>query len=91
MKANCYECKYRGTIPGDAHSRCDHPKVTQDSNPFRALAYMFAGKANQAAIDLDIKGDAYGIRSGWFMWPANFDPIWLRNCNGFTEKEQVKP
>ena len=26
-KPNCYECRYRGTIPGDAHSCCRHPEV----------------------------------------------------------------
>lgn len=25
-RPDCYECKYRGTIPGDAHTRCKHPK-----------------------------------------------------------------
>jgi len=24
-KPNCYECKYRGSLPGDCHSRCLHP------------------------------------------------------------------
>ena len=84
---NCYKCKHRGTIPGDCHSMCHHPKVEQDSNPFGALVDMISGKNNQAAIDLGIKGNAHGIRSGWFMWPANFDPTWLESCNGFKEKE----
>ena len=25
MRGKCYECKYRGTIPGDAHSKCTNP------------------------------------------------------------------
>ncbi len=24
-KPNCYDCKHRGSIPGDAHSKCKHP------------------------------------------------------------------
>lgn len=23
-KPNCYKCKHRGTIPGDAHSKCNN-------------------------------------------------------------------
>lgn len=27
VKPDCYKCEYRRNIPGDAHSRCDHPRV----------------------------------------------------------------
>ena len=30
-------------------------------------------------------GNPHGIKSGWFMWPMNFDPIWLDLCNGFED------
>ena len=83
---NCYECVYRGEVPGDAHSRCCHPSVKQDSNPFGALVEMLQGKNNEAAKTLGISGHETGIRRGWFMWPANFDPVWLNTCNGFTPK-----
>jgi len=36
--------------------------------------------------ELDIQGNAIGIRKGWFAWPVNFDPVWLDNCNGFEDK-----
>ena len=84
---NCYECKYRGSAPGDAHSRCNHPTVKQDSNEFGALVDMLAGKNRGVAQYLGIEGHEIGIRRGWFMWPANFDPIWLLKCNGFKEKK----
>ena len=87
-RPNCYECVYRGTIPGDAHSRCGHPKVHVDDNPFGALVDMFAGKTTEARKELDIKGNPIGIRGGWFMWPANFDPTWLDACNGFKNKKE---
>ena len=38
-------------------------------------------------IKLGIKADRYGFENGWFMWPVNFDPAWLLNCNGFTPKD----
>ena len=85
-KPNCYECKYRGSIPGDAHSRCNHPKVEQNDNVFGALAEMFSGKNNDAAKALGIKGNPSGIRRGWFKWPAEFDPTWLVSCSGFEQK-----
>ncbi len=88
VKADCYKCRHRGTIPGDCHSRCNHPEVHQDTNMFGALFDMIAGKNDGAAAKLEIIGDPHGIRNAWFMWPANFDPVWLRNCNGYEEKEK---
>lgn len=85
-KPNCYKCKHRRTIPGDCHTRCAHPKVVEGNdsdNPFTLMAAMFSGDTVEATKELDIRGDANGIRNGWFMWPANFDPVWLQNCNGF--------
>jgi len=72
QKPNCYKCKWRGTIPRDYHSRCKHPKVQINDNSLK---------------ELEIKGNPHGIKMGWFMWPANFDPIWLENCNGFEAKQ----
>lgn len=31
-----------------------------------------------------VKGDALGIRRGWFLWPLNFDPVWMLECDGFS-------
>ena len=87
MKPDCYKCKHRGTIPGDAHSQCKHPKVKIGDNPFEALVDMIRGKTKEAAKELEIKGHLHGIISGWFLWPANFDPVWLENCNGFEAKD----
>ena len=38
-----------------------------------------------ANTDADVVGDKYGRQSGWFMWPINFDPVWLISCNGFEK------
>ena len=85
-KPNCYECKYRGSIPGDAHSMCHHPLVKQSSNAFGALVDMMSGGSILARKQLNIHGNSHGIRKGWFYWPANFDPVWLENCDGFLLK-----
>jgi hypothetical protein len=26
---------------------------------------------------------------GWFFWPYNFDPRWLKSCDGFEPKAEV--
>lgn len=66
LKTNCYECKNRRTIPGDAHSSCSMP-------------------------DRNIKAREHGIKSGWFMYPYNFDPVWrINECNNFEANEERK-
>jgi len=29
-------------------------------------------------------GNSHGIAHGWFLWPINFDPVWLTSCDGFS-------
>lgn len=92
-KPNCYKCKHRGTLPGDAHSSCQHPKARGNlAEPFGKLLSIFASVQRVApvigssAAELNVKGNPHGIKSGWFNWPYNFDPVWLENCDGFEEK-----
>jgi hypothetical protein len=88
-KANCYECKFRGSLVGDAHSTCNHPEVGEkSSNQFGALGQMISGKFLEAGRKLNIQGHKHGIANGWFLWPANFDPVWLVNCDGFESKKK---
>ena len=82
-KPNCYECIYRRTIPGDAHSSCNYPGLDSSISSliFNMQTNLRIGK------ELNIKAVEHGIKSGWFLWPCNFDPIWLISCKGFTKKE----
>lgn len=83
-KANCYKCIHRGTVPGDAHSCCNYPGIKGKS----LFDFFLNIEVNKIVLnELKIKADPYGIQMGWFMWPCNFDPVWLQNCNGFTKKE----
>ena len=34
-------------------------------------------------IKMKVKLEERGIINGWANWPWNFDPVWLRSCNGF--------
>ena len=88
VKPDCYTCKYRGTIAGDAHSCCNHPVIKMDtSNTSLTLFAMMNGKTNQAMEKLAIKGEQYGVDNAWFLWPANYDPVWLLSCKGHTKKD----
>ncbi len=88
MEANCYECEHRGGCAGSAHSCCEHPSIEKSS--FGELMGILGsvGRVGSGvpANELGIRGNAHGIRSGWFCWPYNFDPVWLENCNGFKKK-----
>lgn len=79
---NCYKCKYRGNVPGDAHSCCQYPGNKTGMFDF------FENENKKNAQKLNIKAELHGIRNGWFFWPINFDPAWLINCDGFTTKEE---
>jgi hypothetical protein len=37
---------------------------------------------------MKVEGDAHGVRRGWFNWPVDFDPVWLRSCSGFVPVEK---
>ena len=78
----CYKCKYRGSVPGDAHSCCKYPGTET------GMLDLFSKKNADLRKKLNIKGNAHGIKMGWFMWPINFDPVWLENCDGFAEKDR---
>jgi len=80
-RPNCYKCKYRGTVPGSAHSCCNYPRTVTGTFDF------FNKKNIKIAQKLNIKGNSQGIRGGWFLWPVDFDPTWLENCDGFKIKE----
>lgn len=93
----CYKCKYRGTIPGNCHSKCEHPKIKRlTENPIGAIISLLGAKRlgtgeeefESVRKELNIQANAHGIRSGWFLWPFNFDPVWLENCDGFTPVEE---
>ena len=81
---DCYKCKYRGNIPGDAHSCCRYP-----GNKTGMFDY-FENENKKNAQKLNIKAELHGIKNGWFFWPVNFDHVWLISCNGFTPKEALK-
>jgi hypothetical protein len=89
-KPKCYTCEYRRNIPGDTHSRCYHPDVQIiNDNPIANIASLMGKHLGMPPIGMDVLGvtaSEHGIKNGWFVWPLNFDPIWLESCNGYTTK-----
>jgi hypothetical protein len=90
-KPNCYKCKWRGVVPGSAHSSCRHPKCKSiEENPMLNIMSILGGVRGglpPLPTGLKVKGNEQGIRNGWFNHPLNFDPVWLESCNGFEPKE----
>lgn len=100
-RPNCYQCKYRGEIPGNAHSKCLHPSIKHISaDPMFELIGMLGSRGiskfglnlgreeilNPGRNPLGVAGHQHGVESGWFNWPINYDPAWLLSCAGFEEK-----
>ena len=85
-KPNCYECVHRRIVPGDTHSSCAHPEVGEQ-DIFTIMGMALSGKFTELKTKLGVTGNPHGIKHGWFLWPANFDPVWLLSCNGFEKKK----
>ncbi len=94
-KPNCYKCRFRGKVPGSAHSYC-HAIAVINGGSMEAKAYEQAIAAGMMIGDttviplLNFTESAYpipmvgfretGIRKGWALWPVNYDPAWLLWC-----------
>lgn len=92
-KPNCYACKHRRGVPGDAHSSCHHPAVAHLHDGMGAILGLLGKRGPLAGMPigdnpLNVTGNPHGIRNGWFIWPLNFDPVWLETCDGFEEREE---
>lgn len=88
---NCHECKYKGSVPGSAHSTCGHD-VAEIYKPLAMMKFAVGvGTINPfPEYQLDnkpiIEFDAHGVRSGWCLWPFDFDPCWVKHCGLFELK-----
>ncbi|NTV47916.1 MAG: hypothetical protein HGB11_15670 [Chlorobiales bacterium] len=60
---------------------------------------MSTGKVRDCVLNLTLpngrSGDVIeiagtGLAGGWAFWPINFDPIWIKDCVLFDEKEKEK-
>lgn len=86
-RPDCYNCRWREAIPGDSHSRCRHPLVDNNALMVDIIIGVIQGRYLEAERELHITAHKTGVQKGWFLWPANFDPVWLLTCRGFEPKE----
>ncbi len=77
---NCYECKHRRNLVGDCHSACVAIPSALLGNAWTSVM-MTGGYADK------IQGHPHGIQNGWFNWPLNFDPTWVKGCSYFEKKD----
>ena len=83
-RVNCYKCKYRGGLVGDAHSECRNPLIGE-TDRLMSILYVSTGLRSGVMKRLNISLDPHGVKNGWATWPINFDPVWIETCEGFTE------
>ncbi len=91
-KPNCYECKFRGTVPGSAHSRCNvlSSNCSNESEVFELEILLSTHRVqltNKETNESLVKLNDHGIVNGWASWPIDFDPIWVDGCVFETKKE----
>jgi hypothetical protein len=64
-----------------------HPKIPWGNDLIGNIVKGYNGTFDTIMEELNIRGHPHGVVQGWFLWPFNFDPVWLESCNGFTPKE----
>lgn len=93
---NCYSCKFRGTVPGSAHSSCRMIReTTSDKEKAMELELLLSTGGYQLTIKDKETGaerplvslNEHGVKNGWAAWPLNFDPVWVEDCVLFQGKE----
>lgn len=96
-RPNCYQCIHHRSLPGDAHSRCAHPRIPMNDSPVGQIMAIFQEMTSGIRLQgvppdqaIHVTGDRHGIARGWFFWPANFDPTWLTSCDGFEKVKNEK-
>ena len=87
---NCYTCKFKGTVPGSAHSSCGAlSHIIENKEEAKAMEFLISlgmktltKEDGSPAVELD----PHGVRNGWASWPIDFDPTWVSSCAFYTDK-----
>lgn len=91
-KPNCYDCRHRRSLPGESHSACHHPatRSMHEGGGLLDLVAVLGKRSGFSSVEpsaearaLNVTGDRGAQARGWFLWPVNYDPVWLRSCDGF--------
>ena len=87
-------CVHEEDLPYNSHIKCVHPKVMEKIGEI--LGESISALAGDGDIEvlpalmkeMGVKGHPTGIRNSWFLWPVNFDPVWLVSCDCFEERKE---
>lgn len=86
---DCHKCIYRGNVPNSVHCSCKHPAALElisfSDELFDFLKTLTNEHKLKKIYRLNLQAAEQGIEGGYFIWPFNFDPTWLQNCDGFEE------
>lgn len=91
---NCYDCEYKGSVPGSAHSSCSIISKSASEELKETARMLEASLALGAHSLVDentqeplVKLTPHGVKSGWANWPLDFDPVWVEYCPFYKKKE----
>ena len=87
---NCRRCLHVRSLLGSEHKSCAHPDIAAVAeSPLGKILSVMGSRVPSAhgTLPLGVVGNEHAIRHGWFNWPFNFDPLWLKSCDGFEKTE----
>ena len=84
MKKITYLTKKNEKVKSEIKVNC-HKCIHRGSIP--GSAHSCCNCKKKINIKVNPIGVRISILRGWFIWPINFDPIWLKSCDGFTPNE----
>jgi hypothetical protein len=91
---DCYNCTYKGSVPGSTHSSCSiiSHSVSEELKSTAKMLEASLALGAHALVDENtqeplVKLDPHGVKKGWANWPLDFDPIWVQSCPFYKPKE----
>jgi len=79
MKTNhmnaCYKCKWSRRVPGSSHHQCC----------ILGLHYVERTEGRGFVAPTSM----HPVEKGWFLWPFNFDPVWLEFCVEWERQREI--
>lgn len=85
---NCHKCKFKGSVPGSAHSSCSVLRQADPENGPLLELMISGGQVSMTDNNGNplVKLNPWGVKNGWAMWPIDFDPTWVDDCKFFADK-----
>ncbi len=86
----CKECIHHRQLENSAHFKCANPAVIDPESEVTSKTLELLGiepdlKISPNAGLLDLTVDIQGLKESKFNWPFDFDPYWVKHCNGFVK------